>query len=208
MMMMMMMMMMVLQPFVMMCCNASVMKYELKEYDSVAHDNATVVRGNARFTILTSRTIRMEYDSDGKFEDRPSLAVVNRKMSSVPSFKVSDSGDTVTITTSHLTLTYDSSKKAFDSDNLQVTGIAKTSSFKSWNPSMNSANDDQNLRGTYRTLDGTKNVSLNCNNNGKMGDHCAFGLVYVFFLKPTFDHIIIMMINLISQYIHKQHTHK
>ena len=180
-MMMMMMMMMVLQPFVMMCCNASVMKYELKEYDSVAHDNATVVRGNARFTILTSRTIRMEYDSDGKFEDRPSLAVVNRKMSSVPSFKVSDSGDTVTITTSHLTLTYDSSKKAFDSDNLQVTGIAKTSSFKSWNPSMNSANDDQNLRGTYRTLDGTKNVSLNCNNNGKMGDHCAFGFVFVFF---------------------------
>ena len=36
-------------------CDASVTKYEIKEYDSVAYENATVIRGNARFTVLTVR---------------------------------------------------------------------------------------------------------------------------------------------------------
>ena len=71
----------------------------------------------------------------------------------------------------------DSSKGAFSSESLQVSSLSQDSAFKKWDPSMNSANDAQNLRGTYRTLDGTKNVSLDCNNNGKMGDHCAFGLI-------------------------------
>ena len=118
----------------------------------------------------------MEYAKSKSFEDRPTLAVVNRKVSP-PSFKVSDSGSVVTIATSDVELTYDSSKGAFSSESLQVSSLSQDSAFKKWDPSMNSANDAQNLRGTYRTLDGTKNVSLDCNNNGKMGDHCAFGLI-------------------------------
>ena len=35
--------------------HASVTRYEIKEYDSVAYENATVIRGNARFTVLAVR---------------------------------------------------------------------------------------------------------------------------------------------------------
>ena len=35
-----------------------------------AAPEATVVCGNARFTVLTDRLVRMEWAADGKFEDR------------------------------------------------------------------------------------------------------------------------------------------
>ena len=78
--------------------SASVTKYEIKEYDSVAYENATVIRGNARFTVLTnafsvgvfkifntltiiSSQERYVWSTKSKsFEDRPTLAVVNRKV--------------------------------------------------------------------------------------------------------------------------------
>ena len=34
-----------------------------------ANEKAVVVAGNARFTVLTSQMIRMEWAEDGKFED-------------------------------------------------------------------------------------------------------------------------------------------
>lgn len=40
---------------------------------------------------------------------------------------------------------------------------------------MTSGNDPGNLFGTYRTLDGTDNPTMNCTENKK--DHCVFGLV-------------------------------
>ena len=81
---------------------ASVTKYELDEYDSVAHENSTIVAGNARFTILTSRLIRMEYAENGRFEDRPSIAVLHRA-TPTPKFDVSRSnGDGVSIKTEHV----------------------------------------------------------------------------------------------------------
>ena len=61
----------------------------------------------------------MEYAKSKSFEDRPTLAVVNRKVSP-PSFKVSDSGSVVTIATSDLELTYDSSKGAWLKGGLAV----------------------------------------------------------------------------------------
>ena len=45
-----------------------------------AADNASVVSGNARFTVLTDRMIRMEYAPDGTFEDRATLTFVNREL--------------------------------------------------------------------------------------------------------------------------------
>lgn len=57
--------------------------------------------GNARFTVLTDNVIRMEYSSKAQFEDRPTLAVLNRNLT-VPKFSSATSGGVLTITTSAL----------------------------------------------------------------------------------------------------------
>lgn len=51
----------------------------------VARPEATVVEGNARFTVLTPEMIRIEYSPSGKFEDNATFAVINRDLP-VPEF--------------------------------------------------------------------------------------------------------------------------
>ena len=48
----------------------------------VSAPEASVVSGNARFTVLTPQLIRMEWAADGVFEDRATLGVVNRELDS------------------------------------------------------------------------------------------------------------------------------
>ena len=86
--------------------------------DPVADERAVVVCGNARFTVLTSRLIRMEWSDDGKFEDNASLCFVNRR-TDVPEFKVKRSGNRVVIITDHLSFTYRCGEE-FSSDNPRV----------------------------------------------------------------------------------------
>ena len=56
-----------------------------QEYQPEANPKAVVVSGNARFTVLSPRVIRMEWSSDGKFTDNASLTFVNRNLP-VPKF--------------------------------------------------------------------------------------------------------------------------
>jgi hypothetical protein len=51
-------------------------RYELLDYNPVANPKAIVVSGNARFTVLTSRLIRMEYSNRAVFEVCYSLFVL------------------------------------------------------------------------------------------------------------------------------------
>src|SRR5258708_6889531 len=46
--------------------------------NSKAHPNSIVICGQARFTILTSRLIRLEWSATGKFEDRATFAFPGR----------------------------------------------------------------------------------------------------------------------------------
>ena len=108
-----------------------------------AADNASVVSGNARFTVLTDRMIRMEYAPDGAFEDRATLTFVNREMP-VPAFKVMRSANGCAIDTGALKLVYAGGE--FSSDTLSIRG--KTFSWKYGD------SDKGNLLGTTRTLDG------------------------------------------------------
>ena len=61
-----------------------------------ANPGAVVLSGNARFTVLTDRLIRMEWAEDGVFEDRASLAIVNRNLP-VPGYSSSIRNGTLTI---------------------------------------------------------------------------------------------------------------
>lgn len=45
-----------------------------------AADDAMVVSGNARFTVLTPEMIRIEYSDNAAFEDRATFAIQNRRM--------------------------------------------------------------------------------------------------------------------------------
>ena len=115
----------------------------------VAPEAAQVKEGNARFTVLTDRLIRMEWAADGHWEDHATLAIVNRDLP-VPAFSVSRKGGSLTLKTKSLTLLYKPSEGPLSADNLQV-------SFKlngkpvTWYPGLE---DKGNLMGTARTLDG------------------------------------------------------
>ncbi len=118
------------------------------EGNPVADPDAVVTVGNARFTVLTDRLIRMEWSENGKFEDNATLAIVNRNLP-VPSFSAKPVGDGVQIRTGSLTLRYAGGGK-FDEDNLSVSFKMNGKSV-TWRPGMD---DSGNLMGTIRTLDG------------------------------------------------------
>jgi len=118
------------------------------DWNPVANARAIVISGNARFTVLTSQLIRMEWASDGVFEDRASLAFINRNLP-VPPFRVSRKGGWLVIQTEAVTLHYKEGSGKFSPQNLfvdfQVSGAQKI-----WKPGMKNPG---NLRGTTRTLD-------------------------------------------------------
>ena len=77
-----------------------------------------VVSGeNYRFTVLTSRLIRMEYSPSGYFEDRATKLAFCRDLDR-PNYKVIEQQDSVEIITEHLHLYYD--KKPFSTEGLSV----------------------------------------------------------------------------------------
>jgi len=122
----------------------------------VADPKAVVTLGNARFTVLTSRLIRMEWAADEKFEDHASFVFLNRRLP-VPKFKqVLTSAGTIKIlklNTDDLELTYATNSSGdgrFTADNLKVTFKLDGKPIE-WKPG---TPDTGNLQGTTRTLDG------------------------------------------------------
>lgn len=113
----------------------------------VADEKAQVVAGNARFTVLTDRLIRMEWSPEAHFEDHATLAVVNRNLP-VPAFTVSRKGEGVVLKTKSLTLSYKGGE--FNADNLQAS-FRLGGKTVVWYPG---APAHGNLMGTARTLDG------------------------------------------------------
>lgn len=79
--------------------------YTRVTFDGVADPAAVVVAGPARFTVLSSRLIRMEYAPDGEFEDRPSQVIWYRRRP-VPPFRVEREGGRLILTTEQLRLEY------------------------------------------------------------------------------------------------------
>lgn len=116
----------------------------------VANPQAVLVYRDVRFTVLTPQLIRMEWDSNGRFENKASLIFVNRKLP-VPVFTVTEKNEWITIATNQLELHYKRNSGRFTPDNLSISfhmnGLPVV-----WKPGMK---DPQNLKGTTRTLDDT-----------------------------------------------------
>jgi alpha-glucosidase (family GH31 glycosyl hydrolase) len=125
-------------------------------YNPIADPRAIVTLSNARFTVLTSQFIRMEWAADGKFEDHPSFVFLNRHLP-VPKFTQA-TGQTgrarkLTIDTGALQLVYtvdQASDGKFTADNLAITFTLDGKQII-WHPG---TPDTGNLQGTTRTLDG------------------------------------------------------
>lgn len=116
---------------------------------SPAARQEAIVRGkNYRFTVLTSRLIRLEYQEEGLFEDHATQCVLNRTFPAVP-FEVEESDSEVHIITEHLHLTY--TKQKFCKSSLNIRILGNLSDFLSvWYY----GEPIRDLGGTARTLDG------------------------------------------------------
>lgn len=111
-----------------------------------AHPEAIVRAPNARFTVLTSRLIRLEFDPDETFVDQASQAFWRRRQPAPP-FEVIDDGDQLTILTDHLRLQYQSGEGRFGPETLSVTLRDEQQTWRYGDL------DENNLKGTLRTLD-------------------------------------------------------
>ena len=127
--------------------------YAEENWEPKADEAAVVTCGNARFTVLTSRLIRIQYSTKAQFEDRATFAVVNRRLP-VPAFTQREEDGYLYIETEHLRLRYKMAGK--------ITGTLKNSNILridlrlpdrdvAWYPGKD---DALNLLGTQRTLDG------------------------------------------------------
>ncbi|HKY53488.1 MAG TPA: TIM-barrel domain-containing protein, partial [Anaerolineales bacterium] len=118
-------------------------------FKPVANPKAIVTAPNVRFTVLTDRIIRIEYDKANIFEDRPSQVFWYREQP-VPKFKKKVINKVVEIETDYLHLIYKISRNGFASNNLR---IKLKHSKVTWHYG-DSAHTAGNLKGTARTLDG------------------------------------------------------
>ncbi len=123
-----------------------------KHFQFVSHpiaDPAAIVAApGVRFSVLTSRLIRMEYAPDGaSFEDRPSQVFWHRRQP-LPDYRVTRAGDELQIETAYLRLRYDAAAgPSFNAASLSVELPASGVTWRYGDP------DRGNLLGTTRTLD-------------------------------------------------------
>ena len=105
-----------------------------------------------RISVLTDRLLRLEYQEQGLFEDRPTQAVVNRDFPEV-SCDVREENGRIFIDTGELSLSYDG--KPFSTPGLSIRVKAAGTI---WYYTVPFGNFDKNLYGTARTLDNTNGV--------------------------------------------------
>ena len=119
----------------------------------MAHPDAVVTSGKARFTVLTPEMIRIQYSDRARFEDRATFAIVNRRLP-VPAFTAEEKDGWLTITTDALTLNYKIGgviDGRHPSSDVLTVSMSLNGRRVVWYPGKD---DAMNLKGTTRTLDG------------------------------------------------------
>ena len=90
-----------------------------KSDDGISIKENVITGKKYRITILTDRLVRLEYNSDGIFEDRTTNRVIFRKFPKVD-YQISQTDMLLQIITSYFTLDY-VKEKIFKSGNLKIT---------------------------------------------------------------------------------------
>ncbi len=120
----------------------------------IAASGAIIIGEKYRFTVLTSRLLRIEYSESGQFEDRATQTVINRVFN-VPKFTFKENNGLLNLTTDHIELTYNINKP-FSPATLKLCYTGKNAGVKagenstiwSFGTCLNNT-----LGGTARTLD-------------------------------------------------------
>src|SRR5262245_33431015 len=126
------------------------------EWNPIADPRACVARGRGRLTVLTGALVRIEWSPDARFEDRASIAFVNRLLPVAP-FRVRDEGSVVVVATDELEVRWrvdaDGSLARPDASALSIERRRPLADGRRvrWHWGME---DRGNLGGTARTLDG------------------------------------------------------
>lgn len=113
-------------------------------------DNVAYQDSEVRFTVITDGVIRLEWQKDGHFTDEASLIAVNREYPQTE-FKVKKNGRKVEITTAKMSLEYRLGTGKFTDKNLSIRSTDALATEFVWKPGMK---QQENLKGTFRTLDG------------------------------------------------------
>lgn len=124
------------------------MKDDFQE-QAIANPKSVFSFSNTRFSILTSRFIRIEYSPNGFFEDRPSQQFWYRNQPA-PSMDAVISKDSLHLETEHLVLDYHDSPCGLSAENLSILIKDTNIEFHYGDPNPGI------LPGTTRTLDETK----------------------------------------------------
>lgn len=122
-------------------------------FQPVAQAGAVIIASHVRFTILTSRLIRLEYSPSDTFEDRPSQVVWFRHQP-VPAFSHEEVNGRLTLTTEHLRLHCQIGQAWDTPDALTITLLENNHTWHIGDP------NPQNLLGTTRTLDGVSGNTI------------------------------------------------
>lgn len=93
--------------------------FKIDYVETKANEDCIISGSNYRFTVLTERLIRLEYNETGNFLDEPTTLVINRNFKK-PEFTVKEDKNYLEITTSYFKLFYTKGKKFKNSRNLRV----------------------------------------------------------------------------------------
>lgn len=137
------------------CCVQLLMVAAACGLQAAAQISAPVIFGSARFTLLSPRLVRMEYDGNATFDDRPTITITNRSVPVVAGFVTQISEDTVQISTDAMVIVYSKAAGAapiqgFTPSNLQISATLSDGRVIQWQPGQPQAG---NLRGTFSYLD-------------------------------------------------------
>ena len=114
--------------------------------EPLSQPEAIVLGPQVRFTVLTSRLVRVEHSPTEEFQDRASQVFWYRRQP-VPQFEVIRSLERIEIITEHLHLRYFVQPEGFARDSLSITLKASNTTWRYGD------RDRRNLRGAARTLD-------------------------------------------------------
>ncbi|MBQ3135994.1 MAG: DUF5110 domain-containing protein [Clostridia bacterium] len=107
--------------------------------DSKTDERFVFIKNNVRFSLLTSRLLRVEYNRKGLFTDEPTQSVINRNFDK-PAFNIVEDGDKIIIITTKTIFKYDTAQRKMTG--ISLKGGKNLTEYESGN-----------LKGTYRTLD-------------------------------------------------------
>ena len=126
----------------------NISNYYVKNKDITCERENIITLGKSRISVLTPRLVRIEYNENSIFEDRPTSRVINRKFEKF-SFGITESETLIEINTGIFTLTYVKNSPIKTGKLKAVINRTKVE----WNPS---SKEIKNLRGINYSIDTMK----------------------------------------------------